>query len=957
ITNTSVIYSNGRWQPTLNSLSTARAYHALIVSRDAQNHSIVFAIGGYTGTRVSASSLASVEVLQFNASLSQWSWRSIGSLPFTTGDCAAAFDGNDLIVISGGRIQSSVPIHTGIPTALSATIRISSQTIQALSPMATARVNHAVLMMRSSLNVRTVLSANGEQTSIPATEILSGIAWDPRANPPQFQQRNASNFTDRADIARMVGGLNDANQPTNQGEWYDVKSGWRFMPRMQTPRSHAPILHIAGLNDTSSAYLICGGRTTGNVQTPNCEIFEMPGNGSPNGLWAQFNKMTVAAEERTLAINGDNLPLLAAGSQTATELSGCEMYQPFRANNLDFGQQEIGGESLRLKVRVENTWYLPVMFRNMRTTTAEFRLTNARDSIVVPANGVFEIDVRFRPNTIGRRTAVLRMDVGPMTVDIDLTGVGITSTINVLTSSVDFGRRQLNTDSTICFRAIRNDGNDTTLIDSIRIEPHGTFTLLSPVGSIRLAPDSSLVICVRFRPDRRTTFSSAAILHIADRSYPVSVTGVGVRAFISTIPLSPCDTLAIPIGDSLIIPFRVDNPSDLPVTISRITLASTLSNTFRVRSPLPITLQPNSFAIIDVVFTAQRESEEKVTATFVNTGDTACTATRCLLPRNRTVTFNAPGINTLTLCLGDSTTVPIVIENPSGIDTMRIDSIAIRGMNGRILTSTRHLLPPRKSVLIEIQLAPTTPTSTNGIIECRTQNGISTLPFVLNIQPRMEYRIANTEATLAQQFLVRVQRSDAIAGIATSAVRCRYNGSMLTVRAVRNVAGKTYINEQLSSIQRVYGQAILTIAWQSHPLQQDDVFEIECEALRGNDAETEFVIDSERGSPVCSNTTTSSINIEQLCGGRNGFVRTENVVQMLMMPQPASSSVQVQLSSVPEGGCVLNIRNVLGEVVHERRINNTFETIDITQLPSGLHNVELHRNGLLHSSQFLLITR
>lgn len=956
ITSSSFIYHNGRWVSTLNQLQTPRAYHALVSVKNALNQTVVFAIGGYRGTSANAVSIASVEVLQFNASANGWAWQSVGAMPFSAGDCSADDNNNGAIVISGGRVQTGGAIRSGTPINQSAILTVSSLTITPLTAMATARSEHATLLFRTASNTPSIVVAGGEINNTPSTEILTGTTWDARANPPQFQQRYASSFTDRGEIARMVGGIDETGNPTNRGQWYDVKSGWRFMPRMQTPRAFADLVHIAGISDTSNSYLIVGGRVSANRQTAEVELFSLPNSGAPNGSWSPLSAMNSSAEDRTVSINGDNLPIVAGGTQSSQILTTCEQYQPLRANDLNFGQQEIGGESQRLKVRVENTWLLPVMVRNFRTSTAEFRLTNARDSIIIPANSSIEIDVRFRPNTIGFRDGELRIDVGSLTVAVKLRGEGIKSSITVVNSFIDFDRRRINTDSTICFRSIKNEGKDTTVIDSVLVDSPNVFSVVSPVGRVLLAPDSTLTVCVRFLPTTRDVFTNGVTLHIASRAYPISLRGQGNRAFVTTQANSLCDTIALAISDSITIPIRVDNNSDLPVTVSDASISSSLTKTFALRTPIPQVIQPRGSQIFNVVFISQRESEERATINFLNDGDSVCKTSICITPRNRSIIFNAPALLSRTVCIGDTITLPIILENPSSFESLTIDSITYTGVAGTTIGILTNTLQPRSTTVVDIKLIPTSLLTKSGAILCHTNQGITQLAYTLNLLPRMQFAIASVSASISSVINIQVTRDDNGITSPQSNHDCLYNGSLLSIRRVKNIAGKNYLNEQATTVQNFHGRSELNLVWNSHPQTNDSAFEIEAEILRGDDSQTDFTLQSSAKSSVCSNSSTSTIDIEGLCGGRSSLVRSDNVIQMMIMPQPIGNTLHLKLSSLVEG-ISLRLRSTLGETVLTTDIQSLTTDIPLTNLASGMYICELHGKGLLYSSQPILIVR
>ncbi len=945
-TTASYLYHDGRWINTENQLQNARAYHALVAVRLQNGVSRVFAIGGYTGSAASASSIPSVEVLDFNAAQGTWSWRMIGNLPAAVGSCAAAWDAHSFVIVSGGRVQTSAPLGTGTATALSARINISSFVIERLGDMSTARSEHAALMLLSARNDSTVLSANGEVNNTPATEILNATVWDARANPPAFQQRDASNFTDIAAVARMVGGTDATGAPSSKGQWYDTKSGWRAMPRMQTARSKAPICLIAGIKDTSSNYLIAGGETGGS-RTAACEIFSLPGGGTPNGAWSPFSPMISAAAERCLAIEAHNLALSAGGQNGGTILSGAELFQPLDANDLNFGQEEVGRESPRTIVHFKNTWLLPVRLSGLRIPgSAEFRLTSALDSILIAPGGSIDIDVRFRPAVVGPRSAWLLANVGPIVDSVKLVGEGIKSTITVLSQTIDFGQRLLLNDSTICFPAIRNDGKDTTVIDSVVITPAGQYTVISPVGRTRIAPDSTMIVCVRFRPNARQIFGAGTEVHIADRVYAVTMTGTGIRRFLSTTTQLGCDTVTVAPGDSLAYQLVVSNNSDRDVTVDSTIIKTALAGTFRLASPspFPFTLSVGSSKTITIIFAPQREAQEQASVQFVNNGDTLCIAKLCFVPRNRSVNINVPQSAALRLCEGDSVTIPLVLENPGNFDALKIDSVYVRNMPGRIIGFAPSTLQPHQTLSIEATFVPTASGSQNASIVVLTNQGQSQSSIPLNVLPSIHFKIADTVGGVGGQAVLRISRTDGLNAPAQSSLRLRYNGSVLHPLLLRNHPGKSYINEASSSLTSVYGMSTLSIVWNSHPANTDDVFDVVCDVLRGDDLHSDVEVLNDSSSNVCVLQAVSSFDINNLCGGRSSLIRTESAISMSSLPSPVDDHIKLHIVADNIESSVVRVCDVNGIVLKTIQAKADCD-ISCSDLAVGMYLCQLLQNG------------
>ena len=945
-TSSSYLYKNGGWSQTANQLQFSRAYHSLVAVRKQNGESIVFAIGGYSGTSGNYASIPIVEVLQFNSGTKSWSWRMIGNLPAAVGNCAAAYDKKGYVVISGGRIQNNGNLNTGTPTKSSARINISTLAIERIGDMATARSEHATLMLNGAKNDSIVLTASGEINNVSATELLNVTTWDARANPPAFMQRFGANFTDISEVARMVGGLDTNGKPTTKGQWYDTKSGWRPMPRMQTARAKAHITLIAGIKDSTRSYLIVGGEST-NGTTPNTEIFSQPDNTNPNGAWTPFDALKSSASERTISINEDNLALVTGGNSNNTVLTECELYQPFSANDVDFGQQEIGGESQRMVVNVSNKWLLPVQLRTIRIPgSAEFRLVNSRDSVTIAPNGSLDIEVRFRPNTIGKRISYLYFNAGSLVDSVQLTGEGIKSYINVLTNSKDFGARRILTDSVICFQAIKNEGKDTTVVDSIDIDPSGVFTVVSPIGRVKLPPDSTLTVCVKFIPNARQVFGAGAIIHISDRSYPVSLTGKGIRGFISTTSQINCDTVKVAPGDSLVYQLVVSNNSDLDVKIDSTIIQTSLGGTFKLKNPsqFPITMSPGQTQTVEIIFKPQREAQEQGTVKYVNNGDTVCIANLCFVPRNRSININIPQSQLYTLCEGDSLLLPIVLENPSNFDNLTIDSVYVKDGAGYAVNAIRTTLLPHETTPATVVITPATLGAQQAVIVVLTNQGASQSSIDMNVLPSMKFSIDATAASVGERSVCIVRRSDIISSVNTINLTLNYNGSVIIPRAIVNAPGKNYINTQASTLTNSFGKSNVSLVWNSHPTVPDAVFGIECDVLRGDDLQTSLSFEGSYSNSVCVQQSPGSLIIDNFCGGRSALVSGKGAVMMTATPLPITQDVTIHIIAPTFDNSFVRIRSLLGDVIVTKNAETTVK-MDIQQLSSGVYFCELIMDG------------
>ncbi|MEP7219228.1 MAG: kelch repeat-containing protein, partial [Bacteroidota bacterium] len=494
VTRTSYLYSpaTGTFRPTLNQLITARAGHALIAVTVAGS-ARVFAIGGFGGTAGNYRGEATVEMLEYDAAVGNWRWRGIGSLGLARGEPRAAWDGGGSIIVTGGYAQNGGAIRGGTRTTAADKIDIIGLNVRPIDPMSAARAEHVAARIIGDNGIPQVLVAGGEDLpATTSTQLLRGTAWDPIANPPLAYHSAGIGVGDPAGVARVFGGFDGGGAPTGACEWYDVKRGWRAAPRMLAPRARFNATTVAGTADTVAAYLAAAGIGAGGALS-GTEVFQLPGASFPNGAWISFPSLVVAGSERDIAITGNNLPLVSGGSDRSdAAIAATEIFQPFRASDRSFGDEEVGRRSDSTPVSIENEWLLPVRAEHFRIVgSAEFSFRGDTADFTLPAGGRRTIRLYFRPALAGPRDGLLLFDIGSITDTVRLSGRGIASRIGIINSPLDFGTGLLGAHRTECRYLLRNSGTDTSVIDSVVLAPPGSFRLISPIGRVAVAPGDS----------------------------------------------------------------------------------------------------------------------------------------------------------------------------------------------------------------------------------------------------------------------------------------------------------------------------------------------------------------------------------------------------------------------------------------------------------------------------------
>ncbi|HYF03761.1 MAG TPA: choice-of-anchor D domain-containing protein [Patescibacteria group bacterium] len=946
VTNTSLLYSarTGEIIPTLNLLKTSRAHFSL-VEIHTLGVSRVFAIGGYSGENGNYSTVTSIEVLEYDAAQNNWSWRNAGNLTEGRGDLAAAYDGGNFIVVSGGITQNGGALKSGTSTMTTERINISTFQVEKLGNMVTSRSEHALLKILNAQNNPQIITAGGEVLKpVTSTEILTNTAWNPQANPPITYRSSAVSFGDIVGIGRMFGGFNASGIPVNTSEWYDVKSGWRNAPRMEFARARANATLIAGVKDTTKSYLIIAGKGIAN-SLKETEIFSLPNNSNPNGVFTTFLPLKEFGFERTVSMTGSNLPFVAGGENEAGVLSRTELFQPLRANDLVFKAEEAGRTSDSQDVFIKNEWLLPVKVRNFRIAgSAEFILDKTSDSVNLAANGAFKVSVRFRPNGAGTRLGMLLFDIGPLTDTVMLRGTGLQSTLGIVTQNVQFDSVLVRGRKEICFPALKNNGTDTTVIDSLILSPKGQYRVISPLGRVSLAPDSVLNVCVEFSPEARGAFPAGMNIHLAARSFPVTINGFGIRKFVRANTMSDCDTVSITLGNTYPAIVTVQNPSDRTVTITDAKFSASSANILALLKPneLPIILEPGAFKNVEISFTPERENTERAEVELITDGDTVAKAQLCFIVRSRFVAYSVGEINFGNICAGENVSQTVILENPGQFENVQIDSVAIIQQNSDFLLKEpiSILLKPREYTSATVQFTPTSTGQISAVLKTFGPFGSVEIPIRAKVLPNISFTPGSAIAKAGDitQIIVNISGVDATTLLKFSTLRFSYNKTMLWPRRLVNLIGQTELNESTSTVKVITpGIAEIRPQWTSTASNGNN-FAIECDVLRGETDRTAITISGTSGNSYCIAESTREFTVQQLCGGRSGLVRS-NEVQMLMVQFLKDSEHEVTLIAPQNGEVILELVNSLGIVVsrEDKGFKNS-ESFTTTALLNNISN-------------------
>lgn len=953
VTRTSLLYSHATrsFRPTINQLNTGRSHH-LLLSVESTGGTKVYAVGGYSGGGGSFRGESSIEVLSYDAAADNWRWRPAGRLPVGAGDLAGAWDKGDYLVVTGGYENSGGALRSGARSRMAVRINVQNDQVETLPDMTDGRAEQTVAtILDENGNLATLVAGGEANVAATATQILEGTLWNSLANPPLIYRSGGVGFGDRADIARAFGGFDDAGLPTDASGWYDVKRGWRNAPRLTEARARFDMTLIAGNSDSVSAYLaVAGSGVAGELNST--EIFQMPNSSLPNGIWTPLLPLVDPASEREVAINGANLPVVLGGLRGGSPVNGVEVLQPLRASDLVFPDEEVGRRSDSIQLSIRNEWLLPVRLHTFRVSGAAFFYRGDTADFVIPAGGSRTIRLYFQPGAPGPHNGELLFDVGELTNRVKLSGNAVASTLAVINAPYDGGEVFLKDRKTYCFHVLRNDGTDTAVIDSVSIDPPGTFRVISPKGRSAIPPGDSLEVCVEFEPDSRGLFAAAVRVHLAGRTFPGETIARGVRRFLTaTVVSEECDTVTYQPGLEISGFVRLDNPGDSVVSVTNATITQSALGLFRLADPTiyTITLLPGESRLIEVIFAPVRESRETATITFENDGDTAAAVDLCFVARSRFLAPSQSSVDFGEVCVGDSVETTLLLENPGGFDLVELLSATIDPTPELRLTGfTPVLLGPREFTRVQVHYVPTTPGPLNGLLRVANSQGDLEVPITGTGLSAAQFSPAGSSLAVGETLPLTVDLTGLTGPLPlqTTTLDLSYDPSMLYPLGIRSVAGGPVVDENASSIVIVGGgKARIEVVWQgAGPAGDGPAFAIEIEGLRGEAEKSVLTLEDGGGNGVCLAKGSSELLLLPACWGPAGGIRSAAARGLFVAPQPASERATVIALNQPAGDLQVDLVNTRGEVVRSAISSSPDEGsrhlgLDLEGLPSGLYLV------------------
>src|ERR1700730_106965 len=327
--------------------------------------------------------------------------------------------------------------------------------------------------------------------------------------------------------------------------------------------------------------------------------------------------------------------------------------------------------------------------------------TTCTNGSTVNAGASCVVNVTFTPTGLTPFSATVTFtdDASPVTQVVNLTGTGVTSTVNFSPTTVAFNNQRLNTTSVQSMSVLSNNGSATLTITNLAVggTNAGDFALVAPASGTdcrtagTVAAGSTCVIAATFTPG--ALGSRSATVSVADSAtgspHTLALTGTGI---------APAVTLSannLPFANQIILTTSMARPVTLPnsgtdvLHITTVALGGTNPADFAIAATGTTctngsTVNAGASCVVNLTFTPATASPFTAILNFT---DDASPATQTVnlsgtgvTPPTATLSTNAVNFNNQRV--GTTSAAQTVTITNSGGAVLNITGITITGSNG-----------------------------------------------------------------------------------------------------------------------------------------------------------------------------------------------------------------------------------------------------------------------------------
>lgn len=291
------------------------------------------------------------------------------------------------------------------------------------------------------------------------------------------------------------------------------------------------------------------------------------------------------------------------------------------------------------------------------TGSSDFTFITVESDRIVngTSKGTVEAKVRFKPTSLGLKTAILTLltneTLSNPLLSLTLQGYGTSGKLDVSPTSWSFGTEQAFT-SVKKQITIKNTGNGALNITNIRgISPPFTSSstvILSPFTTTSLAAGASLLVDVTFSPTLNTVYPNQNLLIDTDagtgtRFATISITGTGKQAQMN-VDVIKKDFGRELIGTNFTTTITIKNTGNDDLVVLAPSVVSVPASTYFsiINFSSNLTIAPNSSHSFQVKFAPLTASDDLITANINLISTNKATATTVF---NTFISVHGQGIN------------------------------------------------------------------------------------------------------------------------------------------------------------------------------------------------------------------------------------------------------------------------------------------------------------------------
>ena len=214
---------------------------------------------------------------------------------------------------------------------------------------------------------------------------------------------------------------------------------------------------------------------------------------------------------------------------------------------IDFGKVAVDSikDSIQA-VTIQNNGTVDITITDIILTNpseSSFTMLSNPTPVLLKTNDIIRLDLRFKPGSTGIKTNKLRFNyagvVTPIEVELTGEGVNLVTSVELLTSEIDFGKIELgNYRDTLKALTIKNTGQTTVTVSDIEnaITSELDFSIINNPSPGTLLPNETLPLSIRFTPSSVGTKSGRLRFNFKGSISPLEMglVGEGIKKVMPT---------------------------------------------------------------------------------------------------------------------------------------------------------------------------------------------------------------------------------------------------------------------------------------------------------------------------------------------------------------------------------------------------------------------------------------